>query len=186
VNQELFHIDFIHALASKLKNREPGRTALMKLAYFAQELKGVPLGYNFTLYSYGPFDSAVLSDLDIAETMSAVRESVYYHDGGYGYKISAHPDWTPTSALEKYDAEISEIVNRFGELKPSELELLSTLVYIDREAKDRHQQLSMSRLIDKTHDIKPRFSRNLIAKEAEVLLGEGLLSATHATSVTAP
>ena len=49
-----------------------GRTAVMKLCYFLQTLKGVPLGYRFTLYSYGPFDSDVLSDLGTAESRKAV------------------------------------------------------------------------------------------------------------------
>ena len=29
-----------------------GRTALMKFCYFLQVVKEVPLGYNFSLYSY--------------------------------------------------------------------------------------------------------------------------------------
>ena len=37
-----------------------GRTQVMKLFYFLQELKGVWLGYDFRLFTYGPFDSEVL------------------------------------------------------------------------------------------------------------------------------
>jgi len=35
----------------------------MKLLYFLQEWKGVRLNYDFRLYTYGPFESEVLSDL---------------------------------------------------------------------------------------------------------------------------
>src|ERR1041384_2648386 len=62
-----------------------GRTALMKYCYFLQVLRDVPLGYNFTLYSYGPFDSTVLSDLGNAEALGIIEETPMLT--GYGYKI---------------------------------------------------------------------------------------------------
>src|SRR5437879_13176120 len=66
-----------------------GRTALMKYCYFLQIVCGVPLGYRFSLYSYGPFDSDVLSDLDVVEPMAGVKSSVEYFSGGYGYCIES-------------------------------------------------------------------------------------------------
>lgn len=75
----------IASLAQKCDNL--GRTALMKYCYFLQVLRGVPLGYRFSLYSYGPFDSDVLADLDTAESVDGVKSSVVYFQGGYGYKI---------------------------------------------------------------------------------------------------
>ena len=175
MDQEMFRIDFIYTIASKLQGTEPGRTALMKLAYFAQELKGVPLGYNFTLYSYGPFDSSVLSDLDIAQTMTAVNVRVNYHGLGYGYQITARPEWKPSKEIARYSVAIEEIVERFGRLKPSELELLSTLVYVDRDAEDKNRTLTFDRLIENTHEIKPHFSKSTIKAKAEELANEGIL-----------
>ncbi len=64
-----------------------GRTALMKYCYFLQVLRGVPLGYRFSLYSYGPFDSDVLSDLDSTESIGGVTSFVEYFPSGYGYRI---------------------------------------------------------------------------------------------------
>src|ERR1035438_8492020 len=79
------------AVITDLCSRAPcgslGRTALMKLCYFLQVLKGVPFGYRFTLYSYGPFDSNVLADLGTAESLGAVHSTVAYYSGGYGYNI---------------------------------------------------------------------------------------------------
>ena len=62
------------AVLSDLVQRAPGRlgrTAIMKLAYFRQTVKEVPLGYNFRLYTYGPYDGDVLTDLSQAEAMRA-------------------------------------------------------------------------------------------------------------------
>jgi len=178
MNQEMLRIDFIYSIASRLKDAAPGRTALMKLAYFAQELQGIPLGYNFTLYSYGPFDSSVLTDLDIAQNMTAVDVSVKHHALGYGYQITPRPDWKPNKEIAKYSGEIDEIVNRFGRLKPSELELLSTLIYVDRDAREKNRRLTFDRLTEDTHEIKPHFSKSAIRTAAEQLAGENLLDWT--------
>src|SRR3989338_2835044 len=76
-------------LAEKSPAQRIGRTALMKYCYFLQGLRGAPLGYYFSLYSYGPFDSAVLSDLGEAEALGAVTEASVLYPGGYGYQISS-------------------------------------------------------------------------------------------------
>src|SRR5450432_1407815 len=79
------------AMITELVSRAPagyvGRTALMKFCYLLQTVRQVPLGYRFTLYSYGPFDSEVLSDLGTAEAMHAVKSNVVSYPGGYGYRI---------------------------------------------------------------------------------------------------
>lgn len=53
-------------------NRMLGRTALQKYVYLLQELFGVDCGYDFQLYTYGPFCSELLSDLESATTASVV------------------------------------------------------------------------------------------------------------------
>ena len=52
-----------------------GEKLFVKLFYFLQELNGVPLGYDFRLFNYGPFDSEVLSDLSTACGLDAVAEN---------------------------------------------------------------------------------------------------------------
>jgi len=67
-----------------------GRTAIMKLAYLLQTVKGVPLGYDFRLYTYGPFESDVLNDLGTAESLGFIKsEMVVFSSGsGYGYEFA--------------------------------------------------------------------------------------------------
>ena len=76
-------VDLIDVTGSEI-----GRTALMKMCYFLQTLKDVPLGYEFSLYSYGPFDSTVLGDLRAAEDLSAIESSASTFPGGYQYLLS--------------------------------------------------------------------------------------------------
>ena len=63
----------------------------MKLAYFLQTVKNVPLGYSFRLYTYGPYDSDVLTHLSQAEAMHAVKSKVVPNPSGYGYEFEPGP-----------------------------------------------------------------------------------------------
>ena len=81
------------ALIAYLAKRTPagwlGRTALMKFCYLLKVVRGLPLDYRFTLYSYGPFDSAVLADLGSAEALGLVESTFQQYASGYGYRIES-------------------------------------------------------------------------------------------------
>ena len=70
--------------------QKPGRTALMKFAYLLQTVRGVPLGYRFELYNYGPYDSTVLSDLSQAVTLKAMKSATVNYTSGYGYQYTTN------------------------------------------------------------------------------------------------
>ncbi len=129
----------------------------MKFCYFLQTLRGVPLEYNFTLYSYGPFDSEVLSDLNSAEAMGAVESQLVFHFGGYGYeikegKVGRASRELSSGFLSKYEDSIEWVLKEFGQLGAAHLELLSTIVYVDREAVRRHESLALSELVQRVHE----------------------------------
>ena len=79
------------ALSTLVKDSplKPGRTALMKFAYLLQTVRGVPFGYRFELYNYGPYDATVLSDLSEAATLKAIKSETVYHPSGYGYEYTS-------------------------------------------------------------------------------------------------
>jgi len=151
-----------------------GRTALMKYCYFLQAVCGVPLGYRFSLYSYGPFDSDLLSDLDSAESMGGVRSSIVYFPGGYGYRIepgerSGRVKQFGEPFLETYRQQLQWVADHFGGWDASDLEVASTLVYSDREAWRRGEHLTIVELSTRVRDLKPRYSISQIESHAERL-----------------
>src|SRR5438093_10440773 len=83
----LERVGLMAALVEKAPGQNLNRTAIMKLAYFLQVLKNVPLGYDFRLYTYGPFDSDVLDDLGYARVFGAVKERTIIQSNGYRYEI---------------------------------------------------------------------------------------------------
>jgi uncharacterized protein len=159
-----------------------GRTALMKFCYFLQELRGARLGYSFSLYSYGPFDAAVLSDLGEGEALGVLREAVIYYPSGYGYQILCAVDAENLVALggellHKYRGDIDWVIGEFGNCSAANLELLSTLVYADREALAAGEEIPMAELSRRVQEVKPRFTNDYILRQAEDLKRKNLLSA---------
>jgi hypothetical protein len=154
-----------------------GRTQLMKLCYFLQAFRGVPLGYYFTLYAYGPFDSDVLADLQTAEGMDVLHAEVEYYPGGYKYDIRPGEKAEKAKSyagdfLAAHRKDIDWVAAKFGSRLAADLELLSTIAFVNQE----EGVSSRDELIERVKLVKPHFSRRQIGREVEWLSGEKLLN----------
>jgi hypothetical protein len=172
----------IPILAKKSANGYMGRTALMKYMYFLQTLRKVPLGYRFTLYSYGPFDSDVLADLGMAEDLGAVESNSVAYPGGYGYEIKPGrtAEWLQKRAakfLSQYKSDIDWVTENFGRYTSPQLELISTIIYVDREAARNRERVSIETLARRVQEIKPHFRDSQVSSIAEDLRKNKLLQA---------
>ena len=91
----------IAELAHRLDGLSPqfGKTVLQKMVFLLQELHDIDCGYDFTLYTYGPFASLLLQDLDLAESLKGVdvhpAEGVA---GGYTIKPGEANSWLRAKA----------------------------------------------------------------------------------------
>jgi hypothetical protein len=174
------------ALIADLISKAPagfGRTALMKCLYFLQAVRRVPLGYHFRLYTYGPFDSDVLSDLSLAERFGLVESELSQFSGGYRYELhggralrrmfeDAH------NFLDRYEEDIDWVIRVFGGRSARDLENASTLVFIDRSVAEKGDRITLGDLARKVHDVKPHLALPLIEEEARSLREQGLFTAT--------
>ena len=180
--QQEKRLAIIPALVESSPRKQIGRTALMKSMYFLQILRQVPLGYRFSLYSYGPFDSTVLADLSIAESLGAVESKTVLYPGGYGYDISLGDKsrWLKRRAEQfvgKYVKDVRWVMQKFGNLNSAQLELVSTIIYVDREATGS-KKLTLQNLARQVHEIKPHFTESEIIRFAETLRKDRLLQAS--------
>ena len=125
-----------HTLAVECKRVSPqfGKTAFVKLVYLLQELHQVPLGYRFTLYSYGPYCKDVLADLERAQVNGWV--DINFEEKEAGFKIEPRnlEKEAPVfnQVVKEYWSQIRELVNEFGALTARELELRTTIVYLSK------------------------------------------------------
>ncbi len=170
-------------LAKNSPSKWIGRTALMKFCYLLQSVRGVPLGYHFTLYSYGPFDSAVLSDLGVTEALGLVESTFQDYPSGYGYRIECTASSEDVvgvggDLLARHKQDVEWVLETFGSRGAADLELLATLVYVDHESARRNSSLSLKELAKKVSEVKPRFADKDILAAAEKLKSQGLLSGT--------
>lgn len=168
----------IAELAKRLDQKSPqfGKTALQKMIYLLQEIFKIDCGYTFELYSYGPFTSQVLHDLDFVEHLGGVEISVV-NSGKGGFHIK--PGEKIEFLLDKGKDFLSnhlvgdaflKLVNQFGSYSASELELRSTIIYIDREIRDQESNPpDYERIFMLVKEVKPKFSDEEIQKAIDEL-----------------
>ena len=152
----------------------------MKILYFLKVLKNVPVGYNFGFYTYGPFDSSVLEDLNYAEALNAVESTLIQFPSGYGYLLEPGDQVEEiknlgADFLSKYQDEINSVVKEFRFYSAVKLEILSTLIYIDRSTNESGEKLSIDELAKKVREVKPNAEEAMVMKNAEELLADGRL-----------
>ncbi len=162
--------------------KSPGRTSIMKWMYFLKTLRKVPLSYRFRLYTYGPFDSDVIDDLDYAKFLGAVENTLVAYPGGRGYEYLRGPkademERQAEKFLARYKDSIEWVLHEFGKRSAGDLEMSSTIVLVDRSLAERGIRSSFAELARKVHAIKPHLSSDLIENEARALNDKGLLQA---------
>ncbi len=166
--------------------QKPGRTALMKYAYLLQTVRQVPLGYHFELYNYGPYDSAVLSDLSQAETLKAIKSQIVNYPSGFGYEYSPSEKGCDSLCGQVADqmvqrqADITWVLDEFGRESASRLELISTIVFAEREMHRKNQIPQKAELCRRVKGIKPHFLDSTIVETVDELSSKKLISVTSA------
>lgn len=179
------------ALAASVPGQTLGRTAAMKLVYFLQELYGVPLEYDFRLHTYGPFDADVLGDLGTATTLQALTEKTVTYSRGYGYEIRLGPraDVARTAAagwLAVHQSALDKVVKEFGPWSASDLELGSTILFVDRELKARGTVTAPETIANRVRKIKPHFSEQTILARVKQFQAKGWVLSARAEADPTP
>lgn len=159
------------SLASK-KHYNLGKTALQKHCYFLQTLFFTDCGYDFRLYTYGPFDSQLLADLDEAEMYDAVNILFDSSIGGYRIRPGAMAKSlvkTHSQFISGISDKLENVLDEFGPYNAKELELRATIVYAEREAEAEGRELEIDALVSAVKAIKPHFSHETIRSAIEEL-----------------
>ncbi|MEG2687208.1 MAG: hypothetical protein RR954_08875, partial [Christensenellaceae bacterium] len=133
---ELSTIAEIISMGADVAPKDFGKKKFQKLIYLVEKVGGVSLGYEYSIYFYGPYSSALNDDLGLLVS----RGLVHYEIQAYSHLIRADKDKiaqnrTSTNeaavGLTQEDCErINGILARFGKKSPSALELLTTAHYV--------------------------------------------------------
>ena len=149
-------------LAKHLEPCSPqfGKTVFMKLVYLLQEVYKVPLGYRYTLYSYGPFSPEVSAELDRSKLQGGVDITYAGNDGGF--KITSGPGASQAignsnAPISEYAGKIEKLVEQFGHFRAKDLELRTTVTYIWNLARPSSDPDTQD-VINLVRELKPHFS----------------------------
>ena len=143
----------------------------MKLAYLLQEVYRVPLGYRFTLYTYGPYSLEVLGDLERLKFRGGVN--ITYLGNEAGFRITpgqrAEQIIEYNNAVRGYDDQIDSLVQRFGHFRAKDLELRATTVYMWNNVRPSGDT-AVDEVVKLVHVLKPRFGEQEIRSAVDELV----------------
>ena len=151
------------------KGEHIGRTALQKLIFLLQTLYNVNCGYEFCFYTYGPFSSEILSNIEEMEKYNALKiDYINYQNGYSGYEIK------PSSECEKVitiandflmanEEQLKSLLSSFGGENAVHLELYATIVWVDRDLTVKPHK-SKEELANIVKELKPKFSSEEIQR----------------------
>jgi len=143
-----------------------GKTAVMKYLYILQEVYKVQLGYEFSLYTYGPYCSDVLSDLDYTEAIDGVKiYSVGLGTGGYCIKPSFKTDEyieKSRNFLSENEEHINKVIELFGDMSARDLELRTTIIYLYKNYLQNKWVIDSNEIASDVKELKPYFRKEEI------------------------
>ena len=152
-------------LTKRLEGVSPqfGKTALQKMVFLLQEIYKVDVGYSFGFHTFGPFAGELLGDLDFAERMGAVQVKSVEGSYGNGYLIEpgAHIKEIFAKAepfLKQHGKELDALVSAFGTKTAKDLELLTTIIYLNKEIMWDEQKMTRTEAVGKIRELKPKFT----------------------------
>ena len=166
----------IAELASELQGKSPqfGKTSLQKMVYLLQTACKVDVGYEFDLYTYGPFSSQLLQDLDMVESLGGVQvRPVLSRLNGYRIDPADRNQVLRDRAKDFLSRpEVTEALRRLikdlGHCSARDLELRSTIVYVFHDV-GSSGHTDRNKVIQLVNEIKPKFSRQEIVDAVEEL-----------------
>jgi len=135
-NNIAYIINSINSINSITGNM-PVKKALQKTVYLLEH-KEIDLGFNYILHFYGTY----CAELD-QETTKLSSEGILHFDyGRYGHKMSIDDNYdvSPESNLSSQNLNtIQELIERYKNKTPSDLELLTTAIYAYEHIKSKTQ-----------------------------------------------
>ena len=161
-----------------------GKTVLVKMIFLLQQIFKIDCGYEFELHTYGPFASQILHDLDLVESLGGVKIHPAVSAGGYKNLSRGQEPWDCAKKLKlflskpKVKKGISKVVSEFGSYSARDLELASTIVYVENYMKRRHRSHSGDEVSQIVHGLKPKFTKKEILSQIRGLSSKGYINLT--------
>lgn len=122
---------------NEIWGERPGKKTLQKIVYLIEQ-KGIDLGYDFGLHFYGPYSEA----LDAVTGFLSADGIIEFDYSGYSHLIRINNecfDVRPYGLSSEQKRAIDQLIKRFQGQSASQLELLTTAIYVYDHLEDRSE-----------------------------------------------
>jgi uncharacterized protein YwgA len=143
-----------------------GETHVQKATYFLQELLGVPLDFDFIIYKYGPYS------FDLKDALVSMRaDSLLGLIPNYPYgstlvlgELSEQVRKRFPKTLQQFEPQIRFVADKLSEKQVSELEAISTALFIQLNENLKENKAVIRRLQQLKPHIKDDFALNAVSE----------------------
>jgi len=153
------------------RNPDMGKTAVMKTLFFLKEVKKINLNYDFSIYTYGPYSADVSEDVDELISEGSITSTMYPYQNYIGYELNVSEK--VKSNIEHLDdigtRAITEILSFIHGKSAKDLELYSTIIYINNLYLKNTWKKDAQSIVRKVKEIKPHFSEEIITEAYKTL-----------------
>lgn len=116
------------------KNGPPCKKSLQKITYLIEQ-KGANLGFDYGIHFYGPYSATL--DCSVQQLCSEGILKIEYTDAGH---IISKCKNVPGGSNAKYLKIVDSVINEFADDTPSELELLSTSLFVAKHSNSKTKE----------------------------------------------
>ena len=168
------------AIISKIVTMDEnlGKTAMMKYIFLLQQVYKVPTGYDYEIYTYGPYSSEVAGDINLASDFGIIEATYSSKHAGFELKPTSQTKSyidKEKDFIDEHSGSISEVIELFGRKSAKGLELSSTIVYVYSNRSFNKWGTSFEEVTNYVKAIKPHFDIEAIKAEYMNLESLGIL-----------
>lgn len=133
-----------------------GRIHVHKLLFAVQVFDLAQPPFEFEIYQYGPYSRDIDASFSEMEMFGILEKE--YPDPAYGprYKVYGHPEKELATAEMNVVERVAQVLR---DRNSSDLELIATCWWVEL----RENKSEAEAIIDRVHEIKPKYTRENIA-----------------------
>lgn len=79
--------------------------------------------------------------------------------------------------FEKRAVDVEWVVEEYGSRSAAELEMVSTIVFVDRTSHEQGKSITSEQLVTRVCDVKPRLTTEVVLEEVQGLAEKNVLTA---------
>lgn len=147
------------------QNPKMGKTAVMKVVFMLQQVKKLNMGYDFSIYTYGPYSSDVTDDVDELISDGLITSTMYPYQNYIGYELNISSEGKSVIQALQQDEQVAikDVLDFVDGKNAKELELYSTIIYVDDLYTKNGWPNEEGGIVSKVHEIKPHFDERVIS-----------------------